>query len=82
MIQISKDLKIIGQGLPYGALKRIAEKNNVSQAYVSKFFNGEYELTDENTKLLNEAEIILTEEAAKDQVRQHKLTSVANIIKK
>ncbi len=76
MSQTSKELNKIAESLPYGAFKRIAENCGVTPSYVSQFFKGDYALTDENIKLLDEAEKILQEEIEKKDNRNLKLKSV------
>lgn len=75
-MSIEKDLKFIGDTLPTGAIKRISEKCDFSQGYVSKFFNGEYNLNERNSVILDEVEIILSEQAVLEKENGKKLKNI------
>lgn len=62
MSEITKTLAKIAKELPKGAISQIADKTGFSQPYVSKFFNGEYNLSEKNMPILDAAEAILQEQ--------------------
>lgn len=74
--QITKNLRAIAEELPKGAISRIAEKVGKSQSYVSKFFNGEYHITDNNIGILDEADRILKEDAEKKEGVEARLNEI------
>lgn len=66
-----EDLQKIGESLPHGAFKRIADELEVSAAYVGQFFAGKHAITAANVGILDVANRILDEEkVAKDTADQ------------
>jgi hypothetical protein len=76
MLQTTKNLILIADALPDGAISEIARRTNYSQAYVSRFFLGQYNLSEKNIRILDEADKILETEKAFDIEAQKKLNTL------
>ena len=71
-----KNLRLIADMLPDGAITEIARRTSYSQSYVSHFFRGKYYLSRRNMCILEEADKILEQEKAFDHYAQKKLNTL------
>lgn len=71
-----EDLQKIGEALPHGAFKRIADECEVTAAYVGQFFAGKHDITAANVKLLDSANKILDEEKAAQKSAEEKINEM------
>lgn len=65
-IPIDKEtLKKLYDTLPKGGITEISNRVKYSQAYISQFFRGGYNVTDQNRSIIDEARAIISEQAEK-----------------
>jgi len=75
---IKSDLKKTLTMLPSGSQNRISITTGYSQSYISKFFNGQYEITHDNEKIIDAAITILQEDIDRENRLKNKLQLVIN----
>lgn len=69
--QFKDTIEKIREGLPHGAMTKIAESSGFSIGYISRFFDGDYMVTKENKDILLAAQAILREEkSALDEINK------------
>lgn len=62
-IPIDKEtLNALYEALPSGAIGEIAKRTKYSGSYVSQFFKGSYNVTEENSVIIDEAKKIINEQ--------------------
>lgn len=71
-----EDLQAIGQALPRGSYVKIAKRCKCSDEYVRRFFRGDYNLNDDNIKILDEAESIVKAKLRRENVAQKKMNQL------
>jgi hypothetical protein len=76
-----KDLKFIADSLPIGGMNKIVEKSGYSQSYISKFFNGEYNLTEKNIHILDLVDEVLEADKKFHKEGQKKLNKLLSTSK-
>ncbi len=56
------EIRALGKKIPFGKQKDLIKSTGFSAPYISRFFNGDYQLTAENSILIKEAKRIIQAE--------------------
>lgn len=81
-IPIDKEtLKKLGESLPKGGIMEITKRVAYAQSYISKFFNGEFTVTEKNKIIIDEAQNIIKEQGERAMEMEKEINQSIKSIK-